>query len=535
MNPMGVVPGWPLTRGPGGERSDAPTERSAPARREPRPGERRSTGTAPGSAEFSTALAGMLGVEQQAARPAPAPVAVEPGGTAAAEGAGSAGASEAESAAATEVGGGAGGASAGAPGASGLAGNLGLAGTPGMTGNPGLTATPGLNPNPGLSDAAATSDPTGKAGVTDGTAATSAVAPIASGATAGVALAEVWAPGDGAIVPDAVAGLAGTGVGAPEDGAPASNEPSASASAAMDQSGADPAFTVLEVEHGQGRDQARLHAELAESGARMRLERSSARGGTSPTAAVPQAAAAAAEREASEPMAAGEPGSASATATASLPAAIAAELPRPGEEDEREASDEDTAASDSDRAAASAQAATGPGEDRAGGRGSGVGTTASRGADFASRVARILELQDGIEAQPVTRVLLRLDDEGGAGARVRVGVQGGVVAADIALADPLAAGRMQLRLDELARALSRQGLEPGALQVESVARRQVVELSSGIGVGGAELDAVGLGRVLERGMASAGRDEGRARDPERRDPAANQERSRREPKREDEQ
>lgn len=474
MNPMGVVPGWPPTRGSCGERGDAPTERSAPARREPRAGERRSTGTAPGSAEFSTALAGMLGVE--------------PRGTVAAEGSGADGVGGAESTEATEV--------AGGPGAS---------GTPGLAGNPGLTDTPGLPGNPGPTDAAATSNPAGKASVTGAGAATAAAALTTSDATAGIALAEGWVAAEGTATPVPEAGPTDKKV--------------------------DPAFTVLEVEHGQGRDQARLHAELAESGVRMRLEHGSARVGMPPTTAAPQDV----QWEASEPMPDGEPASASATSTAPMPAAIAAELPRPGEEDEREADHEDTATSDSDRGATAAQAATGPGEDRAGGRGSGVGATASRGADFASRVARILKLQDGIEAQPVTRVLLRLDDEAGAGARVRVGLQGGVVAADIALADPLAAGRMQLRLDELARALSRQGLEPGALQVESVARRQVVEPSSGMGVGGAELDVVGLGRVMERGMTSAGRDEGRARDPERRDPAANQERSRREPKREDEQ
>jgi hypothetical protein len=124
-----------------------------------------------------------------------------------------------------------------------------------------------------------------------------------------------------------------------------------------------------------------------------------------------------------------------------------------------------------------------------------TGRPETRGADFVDRVARVLELQDGLEAQPVTRVLLRLDDEGGAGGRVRIGLQGGVASAEIALADPVAAGRLQLRVDELARALSRQGLEPGALQVQT-----------------------------------GPRDESRARDPERREPAWNQERSRREQK-----
>lgn len=130
--------------------------------------------------------------------------------------------------------------------------------------------------------------------------------------------------------------------------------------------------------------------------------------------------------------------------------------------------------------------------------------------------------------------MLRLDDDAGGG-QVRVGVRGAAVAAEITVADPMAAGRLQMRVDELARALSQQGLEPGALQVESVRRSQVGEALGGVGATHAELEALGLGRVLERGSAMTGRDEDRTRDPERGARDLDQERSRGEQKREDEQ
>jgi hypothetical protein len=176
------------------------------------------------------------------------------------------------------------------------------------------------------------------------------------------------------------------------------------------------------------------------------------------------------------------------------------------------------------------------GEPRGGGGVGGASSpVAARGTDFASRVARVMELQDEIDAQPVTRVLLRLDDEGGAGGSVRVGLQGSVVEADIALADPRAATRLQARVDELTRALLRQGLEPGALQVEMAGRRDGTELLRGVGAGvtAAGAERLGIGQPMARGGTSEGRDENRAEDPERRESQLNQERSHKEQKREE--
>lgn len=155
-------------------------------------------------------------------------------------------------------------------------------------------------------------------------------------------------------------------------------------------------------------------------------------------------------------------------------------------------------------------------------------TGEARGVDIGNRVARVLELQDELAAQPVSRVVLRLEDESGGVARVRLGVQGTAVEAEIALSDPGAVDRLQSRVDELSRALRRQGLDPAALRVEGAEIERTVLTGR---VGGEVSGAV---REVVVASSDARSDDG-ARDPARREfdreePGPNQERSRREQK-----
>jgi hypothetical protein len=310
---------------------------------------------------------------------------------------------------------------------------------------------------------------------------------------------------------------------------------------------AEPSITVLEVERGGDNREAPLPDELESVAARVRM----AGGVGGVDGGAPRAAAITADPTAiAEADHAVDPAVDAAIDTAidtaidptEVPMAAAFAGPRGGRADddsgEERAGDGDTESGDSPTAAAVAGR---PGEVLAAtARGAGAAAPgapgAPDGATFAHRVERGLELQDELQAQPVTRVLLRLDDEGVEGGRVRVGLQGAVVETEISLSDPQAAGRLQARADELSRALLRQGLDPGTLLVGSAAGGEAGEVLRGVGAGAgaAELNGSGAGSAGrgDREAGSTAEDEGRARDRTRHDQELNQDRSQGEQQRE---
>jgi len=84
----------------------------------------------------------------------------------------------------------------------------------------------------------------------------------------------------------------------------------------------------------------------------------------------------------------------------------------------------------------------------------------------ADRVARVLELQDEVASQPISRVSVRIEGEDGVETRVRLGLRSSVIDAEIIPSDRGLADRLLYRVDELSRALERHGLTPGTIQVE---------------------------------------------------------------------
>jgi hypothetical protein len=100
------------------------------------------------------------------------------------------------------------------------------------------------------------------------------------------------------------------------------------------------------------------------------------------------------------------------------------------------------------------------------------------GPDIASRVARLLALQDAQRAAPATGLTLEVGpDDGMAAAKIRLGVRGGAIDALIDVADPALANRLGGRVEELRRALERTGLEPATVLV----REAGVGVSAGRG------------------------------------------------------
>jgi hypothetical protein len=158
-----------------------------------------------------------------------------------------------------------------------------------------------------------------------------------------------------------------------------------------------------------------------------------------------------------------------------------------------------------------------------------------RSVGVADRVARILELRDGAEARPLSQVLLRLDDLIGDEGRVRVGVRGSAVDARIDLDDPVLAGRLGARIDDLSRALRRQGLDPERLLVQASRASDAVEPTR-LAVPGADAEPAWVRalRSLDGGAGAQGdrRHDG-GRDSRSGEPDVSHQRSRKEQRRED--
>jgi hypothetical protein len=77
----------------------------------------------------------------------------------------------------------------------------------------------------------------------------------------------------------------------------------------------------------------------------------------------------------------------------------------------------------------------------------------------------MLALQDAKDAQPVSHMLLQLDNPGGGLDRIRVGLRGATVGATISTQDQAAATDMSSNLHQLATALQARGLDADSLHV----------------------------------------------------------------------
>ena len=157
------------------------------------------------------------------------------------------------------------------------------------------------------------------------------------------------------------------------------------------------------------------------------------------------------------------------------------------------------------------------------------GAAPVQGNDIASRVARLMALQDASAEAPTTGMTLLLDGENGAEARIRLGVRGTSVGATIDVADPAEALRLGNRIGELRRALERHGLEPATVAVRDVpGLKEIGERMHTVALAPA---AVG---VSESSAGSRPGDTGgdRPSGQQRRDPGTAEDRPRRNPKEE---
>lgn len=107
----------------------------------------------------------------------------------------------------------------------------------------------------------------------------------------------------------------------------------------------------------------------------------------------------------------------------------------------------------------------------------------AQGTDIASRVARLLAIQDAANRAPVSGVTLEVGpDDGLTAARIRLGARGAAIDALIDVADPVMATQLGNRVDELRRALERTGLEPASIVVrDGAAAAAVTGRSAGHG------------------------------------------------------
>lgn len=81
----------------------------------------------------------------------------------------------------------------------------------------------------------------------------------------------------------------------------------------------------------------------------------------------------------------------------------------------------------------------------------------------AERVQQIRSMRESSNTGRLSRVFLRMEGPEGQSTRVRVGLQGNLVEANVGLSEPGAADRLRARVDELHRTLQRRGLESETL------------------------------------------------------------------------
>jgi hypothetical protein len=98
-----------------------------------------------------------------------------------------------------------------------------------------------------------------------------------------------------------------------------------------------------------------------------------------------------------------------------------------------------------------------------------IGASAVAGPDQASRVAHIDALGQQAAAQPMSSMVLTMDDGNGGTDRIRVDVRGSSVASTIDVQGQQAAAELSARTGELARALESHGLESESVRVRAMA------------------------------------------------------------------
>lgn len=119
--------------------------------------------------------------------------------------------------------------------------------------------------------------------------------------------------------------------------------------------------------------------------------------------------------------------------------------------------------------------------------------SAATGPDQTSRVSQIDALHEQRAAQPVSSMVLQVDDGNGGTDRIRVDVRGSSVSSLVDVKDAQAASQMNARAADLARALESRGLEADGLRVRTVGSVQNTDLR---GIAGGESTPRALGAAL---------------------------------------
>jgi hypothetical protein len=153
------------------------------------------------------------------------------------------------------------------------------------------------------------------------------------------------------------------------------------------------------------------------------------------------------------------------------------------------------------------------------------------GVDVAARVARVLEMQEGASARPLSSILLRLDNPAGGEDRIRVDLRGNSVDAQLDLQDPAEAQRLGARIGDLKQALERQGLDAEALRVRASTLRP--DAAEAVRVAAALADEAPRPAARTSADAQGHPQRGRTPDPEHDDAGSRRSRQQHPPETED--
>jgi hypothetical protein len=143
----------------------------------------------------------------------------------------------------------------------------------------------------------------------------------------------------------------------------------------------------------------------------------------------------------------------------------------------------------------------------------------------ATRTAQVLALQDAKSTQPVSHMLLQLDNPTGGSDRIRVDVRGNVVGATIDVQDADSAAQLIGRSHELTQALEQRGLDSDPLRVRTLPSAPPLDVTRASSTGATALSRPDA--LLAAGSSSSSRSRGDSPRPRpQSDPSRN--RSRRE-------
>ena len=126
------------------------------------------------------------------------------------------------------------------------------------------------------------------------------------------------------------------------------------------------------------------------------------------------------------------------------------------------------------------------------------------------RRAALIALQDARDAQPVSHMVLQLDNGSGGLDRIRVGLRGAAVGATIDMRDPAAAGHVADNIHQLAASLQSRGLDPDSLRVRVTAAAgqfPAADLSRVVAASG-DPGARGIGTIFAQASGASSRSRG---------------------------